>query len=163
VPTFRKPRGSYVRDTGDWFSDKLMAGAVSFAALPGLYNNLYLYNDSDAGHVIQLLSITGWIESSAANLDVLTVLGQIGAAAPVPAAPLDPFNPQRAGALYATASAAYQGAGSFLELGGGAAPFIYTPHHPILILPAGYSGLFACDTPSLPMYVSLCWVVLPQG
>jgi hypothetical protein len=80
MPSFRRPRGTYARNTADWFSDKLCYGAwySDFAVGSYPYQSIGLYNNSSTGDKFYIWAIS--LAMDGANVAAGVILkGTIGA------------------------------------------------------------------------------------
>lgn len=69
------PHGQYVRQTPDWFIEKMMSGAESAAAAAGALSSVFLYNDSTDGSMLHVWQVYAWAHdaANAAQVGINTV------------------------------------------------------------------------------------------
>ncbi len=57
MSVFRKPKGQYVRNTGDWFFERAMGGSVTTVASVGQLSTASLYNDATDGSILHVIAL----------------------------------------------------------------------------------------------------------
>jgi hypothetical protein len=159
---YRKPRGTYVRNSSDWFSDLLVAGSITEFAVNGKFGFIGLYNDAIDGSILQLLSLYFWVQSATASARFTYTSGVNGTIYPGSWQMMNPLQAQRAGSLtHGTTNSAV--ASWWVGLGGNNQPFLFSPGHPIATIPPGYTFAINSDTSNTAITASFYWLVLPNG
>jgi hypothetical protein len=152
MASFRKPKGTYIRSTGDWFSGRLSSGAwyVDVPAANSQYLWIGLYNNSTRGSLFYVLTISAAMDGANVMAGVVQK-GPIGAkvadcvsANPSLGAGSGQIFMQQTGALGVTTPQAIPANTAFL-IGTSFGSPQFTPAHPVCILPAGYSCTIVSD------------------
>jgi hypothetical protein len=167
MASFRRPRGTYVRPTGDWFSSKLASGAWYVDVLPAASQYLWigLYNNSSLGQLLYILSISAAMDGANVMAGVVQK-GAIGAKVadcvsvnPLNGGPPGQIFMQQTGTPGSTTPQAVPANTAFL-IGTSFGSPQFTPAHPVCILPYGYSCTIVSDFTTSDGGVSFWYVPL---
>lgn len=141
MPTFRRPKGTYVRTTRDWFyRDMAIGTADHFHAPPFAYDFVSLFNNDKPGRSYFIEQLSVFTDASFYGF-AISVKGPFGTLVG-PCTPLSPDFPAPSGEMY-SGQQATQVTGDVV--GGyniGQLGEAYQPTQP-LIVPPGYSLIFA--------------------
>jgi len=159
VATGRNPKGTYVRNTPDWFIDKLQSGYVDIGAIGGSFSIGSLFNNSSQGETLFVYGLYSWILDPA-NYGILQFsLGQQGSEPAQGTNPIQAAAPIDAGIVTFTytndASASQIGC-----IGGGNIPGDRHTSHPQAIVPPGYALSIRSSGGSVRHVVGFWWVAL---
>lgn len=167
MPSYRKPRGTYTRTTGDWFSADLCSGAwYDDINTPATYLWIGLYNDDPQGRLLYVLSISASMDGANVQAGVVmkgTVGSQVAACVninPSRGAPPGKIYSLRTGPTAPPSVGQAVPAGTAFLIGTSFGAGQFFPNHPLCILPVGYSCFIVSDFQTIDGGASFWYVPL---
>jgi hypothetical protein len=167
MASFRKPKGTYVRPTGDWFSANLCSGAwYDDTAGAATYLWIGLYNDDNLGRSLYILGISAAMDGANVMAGVVvkgTLGSQVAACVnvnPNTGAPPGKIYSRRTGPAAPPSVGQAVPAGMAFLIGTSFGSPQYTPPFPICILPQGYSCFVVSDFQTIDGGASFWYVPL---
>lgn len=167
MASLRRPRGTYVRNTGDWFSANLCSGAW-YDDTTGAATYLWvgLFNDTTDGRSLYVYSISAAMDGANVMAGVV-VQGTRGAQVaacvnvnPSKGAPPGKIYSQRTGPAAPPSIGQAVPAGMAFLIGTSFGSPQFTPSHAICILPPGYSCFVVSDFQTIDGGASFWYVPL---
>jgi hypothetical protein len=139
VSKHRTPHGQYVRQTGDWFMSRRMAGGAGSAAVAAKYSQASLYNDASDGSILHVIGLSLTTATTQSNIGCYIIQGFMGAPLTSQPVPIGPFFKQLPGKFYFGSDAALVPALPIWVAGGLQAPAEWPHDFPVCFLNPGYS------------------------
>jgi len=159
VAAKRNPKGTYTRDTGDWFVDKLQSAYVDIGALGGLFSIASLFNNSNTAENLYVYGLYSWLKDPLQYGVLQFSLGQQGSPPAQGTNPIGSINPLVSGLVtftYTNDSAAQQ----IGVIGGGNLPMTIFSRFPLAIVPSGSALSIRSSGGTVTHVAGFWWVAL---
>jgi len=159
----RKPKGSYVRNSPDWFIHRMMSGSLVVGLKSGFYTYIGLQNNDSVGrylylHGLRFSHLTG---TDGCYFGLLQTSALGGFEPAVPLDPLVPAGPGQVGSFYSATSilgGKTQTVFSNAQLGSAAsAEYEWQHDWPIATIPPGWAAVLQTQGLGEDLFASFWW------
>src|SRR5713226_5987207 len=109
MSVWRRPKGQYVRGTGDWFFDRFMFGGAKQIATPAVYSLILLFNNATDGSFLHVIDLEAFAVGSMNWVVRSQISGFLGTTDPTTYGPGAAFGQLLPGVIYTGTSATIPG------------------------------------------------------
>lgn len=157
---WRKPHGTYVRSTPDWFDYRRLAGSAFETALAANYTSVSLYNNATDGSTLHVTGLTAFSTVPAASLEVPLFTGAYGTLSAFPVVPVSPAQLMGPGVFYINQSPTRLPIRYLWLMGNTGLPTHWPYEYAICILSPGQSLVVEASIVNAEVTACFHWLVM---